>query len=89
MDASSAPQIIEHLSHSVDFTPFDTKWVPMSARIAVVGCYAKGTGVIQGTNDKEQTMREQPGDATRRWQCESERRSSAAAQSTAALHRWL
>ena len=32
----------------VNFTPFDTKWVPMSAKLAVVGCYPKGTGVIQG-----------------------------------------
>lgn len=47
MDVSSSPQIIEHLSHSTNFTPFDAKWVPMSARIATVGCHPKGSGAIQ------------------------------------------
>ena len=47
MDVSSSPQIVEHLSHSVNFTPFDAKWVPMSAKFAVVGSYPKGTGAIQ------------------------------------------
>jgi hypothetical protein len=33
MDITNSPQIIEHVSQSVNFTPFDAKWVPMrSAR---------------------------------------------------------
>jgi len=47
MDVSAAPQIIEHLSHAVNFTPFDAKWVPMSAKFAVVGCFPKGSGALQ------------------------------------------
>lgn len=29
MDLSSGPQLIEHLSQSLPFTPFDTKWMPV------------------------------------------------------------
>lgn len=46
-DGSTAPQIIEHISHSVNFTPFETRWVPGSARFIVAGCYPKGTGTIR------------------------------------------
>mmetsp|Transcript_5286 Transcript_5286/g.10103 ORF Transcript_5286/g.10103 Transcript_5286/m.10103 type:complete len:358 (-) Transcript_5286:33-1106(-) len=47
MDGSANPQIIEHISHSVDYSPFDVKWVPSSARFVSLGCHAKGTGAFQ------------------------------------------
>jgi WD40 repeat protein len=39
--------LLAYCSGQVSFTPFDAKWVPMSAKFAVVGCYPKGTGCIQ------------------------------------------
>lgn len=47
MDVSSSPQLIEHISHSVPFTPFDIHWVPCSAKVVTVGNYARGSGAIQ------------------------------------------
>ena len=47
MDTTDAPQIIEHIKHSVDFTAYETRWVPSSARFVVAGQYARGTGVLQ------------------------------------------
>lgn len=47
MDGTNNPQIIEHLSQSVNFTPFETRWVPSSARFIVAGCYPKGTGTVK------------------------------------------
>ena len=41
------PQFIEHISHNTPFTPFSVNWVPCSAKLAVVGCHARGSGVIQ------------------------------------------
>lgn len=47
MDATTAPQIIEHVSKSVLFTPFETRWIPCSARFAVMGVTPRGQGVIK------------------------------------------
>lgn len=47
MDSTDAPQIIEHINKSVTFTPYDTRWVPCSARFAVLGMNPRGTGVIK------------------------------------------
>lgn len=33
----SKPQIIMHLEQSIMFTVYDTKWIPRSARFAVLG----------------------------------------------------
>lgn len=41
------PQIISHIEKSLDYTLFDAKWVPCSAKFAVMGSKARGTGVIQ------------------------------------------
>lgn len=40
------PQIVEHASKSINFTVFDIKWVPSSAKIAVLGSYPRGTGAF-------------------------------------------
>lgn len=41
------PQMIEHIAHSVNYTIFDVKWVPCSAKFIVIGSKPKGTGVLQ------------------------------------------
>ncbi len=47
METTDAPQIIEHVNKPVMFTPYDIRWVPCSARVAAMGMYPRGTGVIQ------------------------------------------
>ncbi|KAF1777619.1 WD40-repeat-containing domain [Phytophthora cactorum] len=46
MDTTDAPQLIEHVNHSVNFTPNDTKWIPGSARFVAMGIYPKATGAL-------------------------------------------
>jgi WD repeat-containing protein 92 len=46
MDTTDAPQIIEHVSKSLTFTPFDTKWIPCSARFVLFGQSPKAKGVF-------------------------------------------
>jgi hypothetical protein len=41
------PQIIIHAEKSLNYTPFDVKWVPCSARFVVVGQKPRGTGSIE------------------------------------------
>lgn len=47
MDSLNAPQIIEHINHSLSYTPFDVKWIPCSAKFAVVGQTPRAKGIIQ------------------------------------------
>ena len=47
MDTLNAPQIIEHISHSLNYTPFDVKWIPCSAKFVVVGQTPSAKGIIQ------------------------------------------
>jgi len=46
MDSENAPQMIEHLRKSVDFTCHDTKWIPHSARFVSCGISPGGKGVL-------------------------------------------
>jgi WD40 repeat protein len=46
MDTTDAPQIIEHIHKSINFTPYDTKWVPFSARFAAMGIHANAKGAL-------------------------------------------
>jgi len=41
------PQIILHVQKSLNYTIFDTKWIPCSAKFVVLGNYARGTGALQ------------------------------------------
>ena len=41
------PQIIAHVQKNLNFTLFDAKWVPRSARLVVLGTYPRGTGAFQ------------------------------------------
>ena len=47
MESTDAPQIIEMVNHSCNFTPFETRWIPSSARFVVLGQNPKATGTIQ------------------------------------------
>lgn len=41
------PQIIAHIQKSVNFTLYDAKWIPRSAKIVVLGTFPRGTGALQ------------------------------------------
>ncbi len=41
------PQIIAHVQKSLNYTLFDTKWIPRSAKFVVLGNHARGTGALQ------------------------------------------
>lgn len=39
--------MIAHIEKSLNYTVFDVKWIPCSAKFVVLGTKPKGTGVIQ------------------------------------------
>jgi len=41
------PQIIVHAQKSLNFTLFDTRWIPCSAKFVVLGNHPRGTGALQ------------------------------------------
>eukprot|EP00051_Salpingoeca_urceolata_P018814 m.267512 g.267512 ORF g.267512 m.267512 type:complete len:163 (+) comp19286_c1_seq2:280-768(+) len=41
------PHIIEHVSKSIDYTVFGSRWVPSSARLVAFGQRAAGTGALE------------------------------------------
>jgi WD40 repeat protein len=47
MDTLNAPQIIEHISQSLTYTPFDVNWIPCSAKFVVVGQTPGAKGIMQ------------------------------------------
>jgi len=47
MDATDRPQIVEHVHKSLTYVVYDTRWVPSSARMVVLGCHPRGTGALQ------------------------------------------
>lgn len=47
MSAFEKPQIISHIQKGLNYTVFDCKWVPCSAKFVTMGNFARGTGVIQ------------------------------------------
>lgn len=40
-------QIIEHITEPVDYSVFDVKWVPSTAKFLSIGSNSNGTGVLQ------------------------------------------
>ncbi len=46
MDTTDAPQIIEHVHKSVTYTPYDTRWVPFSARFVSMGIQSNNKGAL-------------------------------------------
>lgn len=47
METINAPQIFEHFSKSLNFTPFDVKWLPYSAKAVLIGQTPKMEGIIK------------------------------------------
>ena len=47
MDSLEKSQIITHIEKSLNYTVFDTKWIPCSAKIVVLGSHPKDTGALQ------------------------------------------
>ncbi|XP_045436790.1 dynein axonemal assembly factor 10 isoform X1 [Pipistrellus kuhlii] len=47
MSAFEKPQIIAHIQKGLNYTVFDCKWMPCSAKFVTMGNFARGTGVIQ------------------------------------------
>jgi WD40 repeat protein len=43
----SGPRIIEHIHKSLNWSAYDAKWVPNSARFVSIGYYSRGSGAIQ------------------------------------------
>lgn len=43
--AEGAPKLIEHIHQTLDYTPFDVKWVPESARLVSLGVHPSGACV--------------------------------------------
>ena len=41
------PQIVLHCQKPVNYTLYDSKWIPNTAKFVVLGSHAKGTGAIQ------------------------------------------
>lgn len=41
------PQIVLHAENPLNYTVFDTKWVPISTKFVSLGTQAKGTGALQ------------------------------------------
>lgn len=41
------PQIIVHSQESVNYTLFDAKWIPFSAKFVTLGSHPRGTGALQ------------------------------------------
>ena len=46
MDTTNSPQIILHTHEGLNFTPFEAKWVPHSARFIVLGQNPRATGAL-------------------------------------------
>lgn len=40
------PQIIAHIEKSLDYSIFDTKWIPCSAKFVVLGSKPNGNGIL-------------------------------------------
>lgn len=41
------PQIICHVEQSLNYSVYETRWIPCSAKFVVLGSEPRGTGVIQ------------------------------------------
>ena len=47
MESLEKPQIITHIEKSLNYTVFDVKWVPCSAKVVVLGSHPRDTGAFQ------------------------------------------
>ena len=47
MEALEKPQIITHIEKNLNYTVFDVKWLPSSAKVVTLGSYPRDTGALQ------------------------------------------
>ena len=47
MEALEKPQIITHVEKSLNYTVFDVKWLPSSAKVVALGSHPRDTGALQ------------------------------------------
>ena len=47
MDLLQKPQIITHIEQNLNYTLFDVKWIPSSAKMVVMGSLPRDTGALQ------------------------------------------
>ena len=47
METTDAPQMIEHKNVSLTYTPYETRWVPCSARFVCCGITPKAKGKLE------------------------------------------
>lgn len=47
MDTTEAPQLIEHLSRSIPYTPYEVKWLPHTSRFLLCGEQPNAKGLIE------------------------------------------
>lgn len=47
MDSTEAPQILEHANKTLNFTPFDVRWIPASARFVLLGQSPGAKGIFK------------------------------------------
>lgn len=41
------PQILVYIEKSLNYSPFDVKWIPRSAKFVSLGSHPRGTGALQ------------------------------------------
>ena len=47
MEGFEKPQIIVHVEKSLNYTVYDVKWIPCSAKFVVLGSHPRDTGALQ------------------------------------------
>lgn len=47
MENFDKPQIISHIEKSLNYTLFDVKWIPCSAKFVSMGMHPRDTGALQ------------------------------------------
>lgn len=47
MEGFEKPQIIVHVEKGLNYTVYDVKWIPCSAKLVVLGSHPRDTGALQ------------------------------------------
>lgn len=58
MDTTNAPQIFEHIQESLNFTPYDTKWLPYSCKFVLSGQTPRMKGILKFMTLEQSSVKE-------------------------------
>ena len=47
MENFEKPQMICHIEKSLNYTLYDCKWIPRTAKFVIVGSHPRGTGTVE------------------------------------------